>query len=190
MRSIRALALAASGLLLAACGSIHNTISEGEDDQLMLRGMDPVAYFEEDTAIPGMPDLKTRHNGLTYRFATEDNLETFKRDPDHYVPRYAGFCASGLPYALKAKIGANVFAVVDDKLYMFGSDRARRHWLMDAESNIEIGDRHWENEVKDAYHRIQNYKRYIFKTDNYKTDEELEAEYLKRKAEGSLPPGI
>ncbi len=39
-------------------------------------------------------------------------------------------------------------------------------------------------------HRIQNYKRYLFKVPHYKTDAELDAEHERRKAAGTLPPKL
>ena len=41
--------------------------------------------------------------------------------------------------------------------------------------------------MRDAYSRVKNYKRYLFKVPGYKTDKELDAEYARRKAAGTLP---
>lgn len=177
-------------ILLSACGTPKNTIRDGDDDVLMLRGNDPVAYFTENQAVAGNPAIKTAYNGVTYRFASESNKAIFLKNPAHYEPAYAGFCSAGAPYALKAAIGAKVFLVYDDRLYLFGSERSKRGWLLDAKNNVALGDRYWEEETRDVPYRIQNLKRYTFKVPHYKTDPELDAEYEKRKADGTLPPEL
>lgn len=178
---LRTLALLAALALLSACGTARNTISQGADARLMLHGFDPVAYFTEGQPVPGLPEIKADHDGVTYRFADDTNRATFLRQPKRYVPAYAGFCASGAPYALKAAIGANHFKIVDDRLFLFGSERAKRHWEMDEARNIELGDRYWEEETRDVPYRLQNLKRYVFRVPHYKTDDELEAEYLAQR---------
>ena len=189
MRKFIATALAVTALgLLAGCGTVKNTVSDGDDQALMLRGNDPVAYFTENKAVKGNPATKADYDGVTYRFASEANKAAFLKDPKHYVPQYAGYCASGAPYALKAVIGADTFAIVNDKLYLYGSPRSRQGWMLDYVENIKTGDTYWETEIKDSYSRIQNMKRYTFKVPGYKTDAELDAIYAQRKAAGTLNP--
>ena len=176
-------AIAALAAGLSACGVVKNTIRDGDDAALMLRGNDPVAYFAVGKPTPGNPAIKAEHDGVTYRFVSAENKAEFLRIPKRYVPAYAGFCASGAPYALKANIGADTFKIVDDRLYLFGSTRSRRNWSLDEKQNIKLGDTYWENETRDVPHRIQNYKRYLFKVPHYKTDAELDAEHEKRFGE-------
>ena len=100
---------------------------------------------------------------------------------------WSGFCTSGAPYALKAAIHADVFAIYKDRLYLFGSERSKANWMMDADENIVLGDQYWETETKDVPYRVQNFKRLVFKVPHYKKDAELDAEYFRRY--GKLPPG-
>ncbi len=167
-------------LLLAGCGTVHNTVRDGADERLMLRGNDAVAYFTEGKPVPGDPALRSIYDGDTYRFASARNKQMFDADPAKFAPAYAGFCASGAPYALKANIGARVHTIYKGRLYLFGSERSRANWLMDAEENVRQGDAYWEQETRDMPHRIQNWKRYVFKVPHYKTDDELDAERRRR----------
>jgi YHS domain-containing protein len=174
-------------LVLSGCGTVRNTISDGDDSRVILRGNDAVAYFTEGKPVRGDPRIKSLHDGDTYRFASEANRRTFEADPKKYAPAYTGFCASGAPYALKANIHANVHTIHRGRLYLFGSERSRANWLLDADENVRAGDRYWKEETKDMPHRIQNWKRYVFRVPGYKTDAQLDAEHLKRF--GRLPPG-
>jgi len=173
--------------VLAGCGTIKNTVVDGDDRNLMLRGNDPVAYFTDKKPVKGDPSIKADVNGVTYRFASTANKESFLRNPARYEPQYAGFCASGGPYALKASIGADTFAIVEDKLYLYGGPRSRRNWMMDWKDNIRSGDEYWEKETKDVPFRLQNAKRYVFKVPGYKSDDELDVIFQQRKAAGTLP---
>lgn len=177
----------AVALLAAGCGTVHNTIADGDDARVILRGNDAVAYVTEGKAMKGQAGIRSTYDGDTYRFVNEANKRTFDANPQRYAPAYAGFCASGAPYALKANIGADVFTVHNGRLYLFGSERSKANWLMDVEQNLKVGDRYWEQETKDVPYRLQNAKRYTFKVPGYKTDAELDVEHLKRF--GKLPPG-
>ena len=182
----RALVLCAA-ILAAGCGTVHNTIADGGDDRVMLRGNDAVAYFTAGTATKGQPAIRSTYDGDVYRFVSEANKQAFDANPKRFVPAYAGFCASGAPYALKANIGANVFTIYEDRLYLFGSERSKANFMMDVAQNVKAGDAYWENETKNVPFRLQNIKRYTLKVPGYKTDAELDAEHFRRF--GRLPPG-
>jgi YHS domain-containing protein len=188
VRRVVGLAALAVVALLTACGTARNTVADGDDRALMLRGNDPVAYFTDGKAVAGIPAIKADVDGVTYRFASDEHRKAFLADPAKYAPQYAGFCASGAPYALKAAIGADVFAIVDGRLYLFGSPRSRRGWMLDYRENIVAGDRYWATEMNGVPYRLQNAKRYTFKVDGYRTDAELDAIYAQRKAAGTLNP--
>lgn len=180
MRTLAKFVLVGAVVVLTACGTVKNTTSDGDDRALMLRGNDPVAYQTQNQAMQGNPAIKADHDGVTYRFVSEANKAEFQRQPNRYVPAYAGFCASGAPYALKAAIGAQTFKVVDGRLYLYGGPRSRLGWELDEKKNIEIGDNYWETEMKDVPSRWQNFKRYTFRVPHYKSDADLAAEYQKR----------
>ena len=184
---MRVLLLAAAIALLEGCGTVHNTIQDGADARLLLRGNDPVAYFTDNRPLQGNPAIASVYDGDTYRFASDSNKRLFDANPQKYAPAWTGFCASGMHYALKAAIGAEVFMVYKGRLYLFGSERSKANWLMDADDNIRLGDEYWEKETKDVPYRVQNFKRLAFKVAHYKTDRELDVEHLKRF--GKLPPG-
>lgn len=167
-------------LVLAGCGTVHNTVRDGADARLILRGNDAVSYFVDDRPVRGDPAIRSTYQGDTYRFASFAHKKMFDADPARYAPAYAGFCASGAPYALKANIGAQVHVIYKGRLYLFGSERSKANWLMDVDANVRLGDDYWEQETKDVPFRLQNWKRYVFKVPHYKTDDELDAERARR----------
>ncbi len=174
-------------LLLQGCGTVHNTMRDDADDRVMLRGNDPVSYFSGTAPQKGNPAIKSMFDGDVYRFVSDANKRVFDANPRNYAPAWAGFCASGVHYGLKAAIGANVYMVYKGRLFLFGSERSKANWLMDADENIRLGDQYWEQESRDVPYRVQNARRLVLKVSHYKTDRELDAEHLRRY--GKLPPG-
>lgn len=177
---IRSLTLAFALLVLAGCGSM-NVVSDGGDSRLMLKGHDPVAYFTVGKAVPGKPELKADHQGVTYRFASEDNRRMFLANAAKFVPQYGGWCSNGMVYAIPLGGEPTNFKIIDGKLYLFGGLRSKLYFEMDQEKNLKLADQYWETEVKDANWRMQAWKRVWFaKVPHYKTNKELAAEYEKR----------
>ena len=176
----RLLAALLTALFVAGCGSM-NVVSDGADSRLMLKGYDPVAYFTAGKAVPGNPALKTEHQGVTYRFSSEDNRRLFIANPAKFTPQYGGWCSNGMVYAIPLGGEPTNFKIIDGKLYLFGGSRSKLYFEMDQEKNLKLADRYWESEVKDSNWRIQSWKRvWISKVPHYKTNKDLAAEYEKR----------
>lgn len=180
MRALRLLMVVGLAALVSACGSM-NVISDGADGRLMLRGYDPVSYFTQSKPVPGQADIKAEHDGVTYRFASEENRRVFAANPAKYAPQFGGFCSNGMAYAVPIAGQTDNYKVIDGKLYMFGGYRSKLFFEMDQEKNLKLGRHYWDTEVKDANWRIQSWKRVFFsKVPHYKTNQELAAEYEKR----------
>ena len=176
----RTLALAFTALLLSGCGSM-NVVSDGADSRLMLKGYDPVAYFTAGKPVPGNPAIKAEHQGVTYRFSSEDNRRMFVANPAKFAPQYGGWCSNGLVYAIPLGGEPTNFKIIDNKLYLFGGARSKLYFEMDQEKNLKLADQYWESEVKDSNWRMQSWKRVWFsKVPHYKTNKDLAAEYEKK----------
>jgi YHS domain-containing protein len=177
---VGSLAVAAAAIL-AGCGGTVSVVSEGDDANLMLRGNDAVAYFTAGRALPGRSDIKTDHHRATYRFASEESKRQFITNPERYAPQFGGFCAQSMAYAIPVAADAGTFKIIDGKLYLFASPRARLYFEMDQERNLKLATSYWESEVMDTTNwRLQAWKRLLFRVPAYRSDSELAAEYEKR----------
>ncbi|HLX80804.1 MAG TPA: YHS domain-containing (seleno)protein [Burkholderiales bacterium] len=165
---------------LSACSGSVNVVSEGGDANLMLGGRDPVAYFSAGKAVLGRADIKTGHRDLTYRFASDENRRQFISSPERYVPQFGAFCAQHMAYAVPVPASADVFKIIDGKLYLFADARAKLYFEMDQARNLDLAWRYWDSEVQDANWHFQSFKRQIFRAPDYKSDAELADEYRKR----------
>ena len=176
----RLLLLAALLLSLGGCAT-HNTVSDGADSKLMLKGHDPVSYFTLKAPAPGNPAIKADHEGVTYRFANEENRALFVKSPDKYKPLYNGFCANGMVYAIPLGGNHDTYKIIDGRLFMFGGANSKKYFEMDQERNVKLADSYWQSEAQGSIPRIQSWKRLIFKVPHYKTNSQLAAEWEARQ---------
>ena len=78
---------------LGACASTGptNSITDGADGVVTLKGHDPVTYFTIGKHTLGNPGIKAVNEGATYRFASKENKAMFNKEPGKHVPQYDGF---------------------------------------------------------------------------------------------------
>jgi len=119
-----------------------------DKDGLALRGFDPVAYFPEGggRALKGLAELEIVHQGVRYRFASEQDRELFRKKPAKYEPRYGGWCAFAMASGEKVEIDPKAFVVDGDKLFVFYKsliNDTRKKWLKDAAKLEPEADAAW-----------------------------------------------
>jgi YHS domain-containing protein len=108
-----------------------------------VKGYDPVAYFAEGEATPGVDQHTYSWKGVTYRFASAENLERFKADPEKYLPQYGGYCAYAMSINRIADIDPSRWAIVDGKLYLNNNYLSYHLWSLNKSGNIASADRNW-----------------------------------------------
>ena len=115
-------------------------------------GYDVVAYFS-NKAVKGSKKLSYTYDDVTFRFSTQENLNTFKSNPAKYIPQYGGYCA----YAIGVKgekVGINpkTFEIRDDKLYLFYNSwgtNTLKLWLDENPEELKMkADKNWSSLVK------------------------------------------
>jgi YHS domain-containing protein len=181
MNQLKAIGVFAYIVLLLAlqgcAGLTANTVSDGADQHLGLKGHDPVAYFTDGKHILGDAKIKTEHEGVTYRFVSEDHKKMFAANPARFAPQYGGFCANGIVYGIPWGGDPDTWRIVNDRLFIFGGEGSKRYWSMEEKKNLELGDQYWRDEVKGSMPVIQRYKRLVFRVPHYKSGKALEAEW-------------
>lgn len=108
-----------------------------------VQGYDPVAYFLQGAPVKGRKAFSTEFKGAEFRFATAENLERFKSDPDAYAPQYGGYCAYAVSQGAVAKGDAKYWSIVDGKLYLNYSGDVQKIWEADRSDFIDTADRNW-----------------------------------------------
>jgi YHS domain-containing protein len=110
---------------------------------LAVHGYDVVAFFTEAKPVFGTDAHAFAHNGGTYRFASQANLDAFKANPSKYEPAYGGFCAYGAALGKKFDGDPRFWKIVDGKLYLNLNGDIQAEWSKDIAGNIAKADTNW-----------------------------------------------
>ena len=110
---------------------------------LAVHGYDVVAFFTEAKPVFGTDAHTFAHNGGTYRFASQANLDAFKANPSKYEPAYGGFCAYGAALGKKFDGDPRFWKIVDGKLYLNLNGDIQAEWSKEIAGNIAKADTNW-----------------------------------------------
>lgn len=110
---------------------------------LGLHGSDPVALIETGIRLDGNAEFAHVHEGVAYYFASRDNMRTFRRNPEQYIPAYGGFCALGVSLGKKLDGDPRFSAVRDGKLYVFVNEQILRNFLNDEAGTLSRAETQW-----------------------------------------------
>ena len=108
-----------------------------------IKGYDPVAFFAASRPVMGVDSLSYSWNGATWLFASRQNLEHFKANPEKYAPQYGGYCAYGTSQGHKAPTEVGTWTIFNDKLYFNYNDKVKEVWIKDKPGYIQKADKHW-----------------------------------------------
>lgn len=114
-----------------------------------LSGYDPVAYFPEGGSRPqkGLISISYQYDGVTYRFARQENLDRFKANPSKFLPAYGGWCAWAVgELGKRVDVDPENFEVRDGQLFVFYRDPrldTRALWLKDPKALKAKADANW-----------------------------------------------
>src|SRR5688572_20851360 len=85
---------------------------------LAIQGYDPVAYFKNSKPVQGKKEFSYSWKDATWNFASQENLEDFKNNPEKFAPQFGGYCAYGVADGHKAPTSPDAWTIVGDKLYL------------------------------------------------------------------------
>ena len=117
-------------------------ISDLNGDGIGLDGFDPVSYFDGEP-LRGTNEYSYTLDGVTYRFANEENQVRFEEDPARYIPQYGGYCAVGVTQNQRHRSDPETYKIHEGRLYLFS-----RQSLDDARVSLE--DNNFPDYVKQA----------------------------------------
>lgn len=144
-KTIRTIALAALAAL-----SFNAQAGDYTHSAPAVSGYDVVSYQTEKRPLRGNGHFIATHEGATYLFVDQANLDAFKADPERYAPAYGGYCAFGVSVGKKFIGDPEVWRVVDGRLYLNLDTNIQADWLKDVPGRIAKAEANWpEIEDKD-----------------------------------------
>jgi YHS domain-containing protein len=186
LTSLRISVIALAAITLSGCGAMTaqnpdgrlspiNGIANDTDDHLMLFGADVVAYFTEGRHVQGSPEHRSEYEGVDFWFSSAANKALFDADPNAYLPQYGGYCANGIAFGIPWGGNAEDFLVHDGKVYIFGGELSKQAVLLDLESNLDLADKYWREEIAGNNSFWQRAKRLVIRVPHYQSGEEQAA---------------
>jgi YHS domain-containing protein len=113
------------------------------DDGVAINGADPVAYFTQNKPVMGSSIYGYKWSGAEWHFASEKDLEMFKKDPDKYAPQYGGYCAYAVSKNKLASSDSKAWTVKDRKLYLNNNLEVRELFKKNINQNIKLANERW-----------------------------------------------
>lgn len=124
-----------------ACGS----------DEIAFYGNDLTSYFDTKV-VQGKKEFSYSYDGLNLQFASKENLEKFKSNPNKYVPAYGGWCAIALINGTLAQPDFNQYKVQNGELLFFEVKaffNGKTAWEKDPDINKIVADKKFNAMFKD-----------------------------------------
>ena len=165
---------AATVLLLPGCGAMLaqnpgsalkpvNAVADGDDERVMLKGHDVVAYFTLGRHALGSNQFKSVYEGVTFRFMSAEHKALFDANPKKYQPEYGGYCANGIAYGIPWGGDADTWLMLDGRLFINGGPGSKAAFELDLKRNIGLADKYWSEEVAGHNSFWQRGKRLVFR---------------------------
>jgi len=113
-----------------------------QDNGVAMGGYDPVAYFKEGQPRQGLDQWSYSWKEAQWFFSNEENLKVFQSDPEKYAPQYGGHCAFATSLGKSEKGKAELWSIVEGKLYLNYNGLAHFLWKI-LPGRISSGNENW-----------------------------------------------
>jgi len=114
-----------------------------DENDLAIKGYDPVAYFTDQGPVQGNPQFSATYKNAIYHFASSDNRDQFKANPQAFAPQYGGYCAFGVAMGKKFETDPQAWKIEDGKLYLNLDKTVQQRWLEDTQGFIQDANTNW-----------------------------------------------
>lgn len=108
-----------------------------------LYGYDPVAYFIDKSARPGIAEYEFRFANLIWRFRSEANRKAFADSPEKFVPEFGGYDPLAVVQGVPLEGNPAFFAVHEQKLFLFSREESLMRFLESPQKLFEAANAAW-----------------------------------------------
>jgi hypothetical protein len=138
-----ALALGAAFFPIQRSGAGCAAAVSVDGEKVAIRGYDAVAYFTDGKPVQGVPQFESIWQGAHWRFANAEHRELFMSKPEHYAPRFGGYCVMAMTQGETARPDPEAWIIIDGRLYLgAGSDDIDK-LKKDPAGNIAKAEAEW-----------------------------------------------
>jgi len=112
-------------------------------NHVILKGYDPVAYFNQGKAVRGNPSITSKYHGATYLFASREDKADFDKSPAKFEPQYGGYCAYSMSKNVRHDIDPKAFHIYKGKLYVCETPDQMKKFSANIDENTSRADQNW-----------------------------------------------
>jgi hypothetical protein len=131
------------GLDLTARAATTERVVVNRYSGLAIEGFDPVAYFTDSLARPGVPDFEASEAGAVWRFRNEGNRASFVAHPEIYGPQFGGYDPVDLGRGVAYGGNPRFWVVTGERLYLFGREQNRDAFAADPSRFLKDASARW-----------------------------------------------
>src|ERR1051325_4136737 len=117
-------------------------------DGLAIDGYDAVAYFTDNKAVKGSPNLQSEYVGAKYNFASAEHKAALDANPAKFAPASGGYCGYAASIDRLSPISPEWFQIIDGKLILQHNKKAYDKFNADLKANIVKADANWPSLVE------------------------------------------
>jgi YHS domain-containing protein len=110
---------------------------------LAIEGFDPVAYFTDSQATPGVADFEAAARGAVWRFRNEGNRASFVAHPEIYGPQFGGYDPVDLGRGVTYAGNPRFWVISGQRLYLFGREESRDAFAADPARFLKDAAARW-----------------------------------------------
>ncbi|MDP2366467.1 MAG: YHS domain-containing (seleno)protein [Ignavibacteria bacterium] len=123
--------------------SIQAQDQKSKKENVELGGSCPVAYLMMGKDIKGDAKFASTFENKTYNFANADAKKMFDADPKKYLPKYNGYCATGIAMGEKIVSDHQYYSIYDGSTYLFSNKMAKETFDKNPKTTIKNADKNF-----------------------------------------------
>lgn len=136
-------ALMAASMILSSSVLAADIDMSVDANDLAISGYDTVAYFTQNKPVKGSNQYTATYKNAIYQFASAENRDLFRNDPERYAPQFGGYCAMGVVLYKKLSVDPEAWYIEDGKLYLNLNKTVQNKWLSDVPGHIASAKNIW-----------------------------------------------
>lgn len=140
--------LMAVGIFLTGQSFAADSDANADANDIAIHGYDTVAYFTESKPTQGSTKFTATYKNTIYQFASSDNRNKFRANPEKYAPQFGGHCAMGVALNKKLDVDPTAWRIVEGKLYLNLNKQVQDKWVSDISGNLKTAYEIWPS-IKD-----------------------------------------
>jgi YHS domain-containing protein len=137
MKRIFSLEACIVAAVMSFCAPAFAQSSSPAPMRVALKGYDPVAYFTEGKPVKGSPAIAYDFDEARYYFSSPRHRDLFAQDPDHYAPRFGGYCTGSMSRGVKNEGDPEIWVIEEGRLYVFGSGKGDEEGKAKGRAGVE-----------------------------------------------------